>query len=85
MQALEVPVAHFDVDADTEGCLNSRGTILNLFALKKQFQSYLAWYRSKMETNRKKAKLFVQPKIFSKYYYALIDSVISVYILKHIL
>ena len=42
MQALEAPVAHFDVDADTEGCLNSRGTILNLFALKKQFQSYLA-------------------------------------------
>ena len=28
-----------------------------------------------METHRKKAKLFVQPKIFSKYYYALIDSV----------
>jgi len=42
MQALEAPDAHYDVDADTEGCLNSRGTILKLFALKKQFQSYLA-------------------------------------------
>ena len=38
-----------------------------------------------METNRKKAKLFVQPKIFSKYYYALIDGVISIHTYTHTL
>jgi len=42
MQALVALVVHFDVDADTADCLNSRSATLNLLALKNNFRINLA-------------------------------------------
>ena len=83
MQALEAPDAHYDVDADTEGCLNSEAPFLTCLRLK-NFRAIWLDIEVKWKRTEKKPNYLSNQRFFLNTT-MLSLTVLSVYILTHIL